>query len=338
MKYTVSPVKCWGPLIIKYKLFPARYWSSFIKYSLASKMMGFTHQIHSLPSQMQGSLIKHSLPSQMLRSPHQIHSLPSEMFGFLHSLPSQMFGFPLQIHSLHCQVLGFPHQIQSSQSNARVPSSNSVSPVKCWGSLIKFSLPSQMLGFLHSLHSQMSGSSHQIHSLSSQMLGSVHQIQSPRSNVGVPSSNPVIKYAVSPSKVLGFTHQMHSPSQMSIINLFPEINSPFHEISASWRKCIFLPSAVKHSVHNGGVVWSCIRVALIWGSAQNLFLTISVIMVVLSIQRSYMTDGNHTFIIPDYFSYQMRISGRYFKASSFLVSLLYPMATAGMVDGCYRAI
>ena len=51
--------------------------------------------------------------------------------------------------------------------------------------------------------------------------------------------------------------------------------------------------------------------------AQNLFLAISVIMVVLSIQRSYNTDGNHTFIIPDCFSYQMRISGRYFKASSF---------------------
>ena len=50
-------------------------------------------------------------------------------------------------------------------------------------------------------------------------------------------------------------------------------------------------------------------------------------MVALSIQRSYITDGDHTFIIPEYFSYQMRISGRYFKASSFLVSLLYPMAT-----------
>ena len=104
-------------------------------------------------------------------------------------------------------------------------------------------------------------------------------------------------------------------------------NSPFHEISARWRKCILLPSAVKHPIQHGGAAWSSIRVALIWGSAQNLFLAISVIIVVLSIQRSYITDGNHTFIIPDYFSYEMRTSGRYFKASSFLVPLLYPMAT-----------
>ena len=48
-------------------------------------------------------------------------------------------------------------------------------------------------------------------------------------------------------------------------------NSPFHKISASWRKCILLPSAVKHSVQNGGDAYSRIRVALIWGSAQNLF-------------------------------------------------------------------
>ena len=116
---------------------------------------------------------------------------------------------------------------------------------------------------------------------------------------------------------------------ISIPKCIFKVNSPFHEISPSWRKWILLPSAVKHSIQHGGVAWSRIRVhvALIWGSAQNLFLAISVIMVVLSIQRSYITDGNHIFIIPDYFSYQMRISGRYFKASSFLVSLLYPMAT-----------
>ena len=109
------------------------------------------------------------------------------------------------------------------------------------------------------------------------------------------------------------------------------VYSPFHEISASWRKCILLPSAVKHSIQHGGIAWSRIRVALIWGSAQNIFLGISVITVVLSIQRSYITDGNHTFIIPDYFSYQMRMSGWYFKASSFLVSLLYPMATGWLM-------
>ena len=68
-------------------------------------------------------------------------------------------------------------------------------------------------------------------------------------------------------------------------------------------------------------------------SVQNPFLAISVIMVVLSIQMSYIIDGNHTFIIPDYFSYHMRISGRYFNASSFLVSLLYPMATECLMGG-----
>ena len=90
-------------------------------------------------------------------------------------------------------------------------------------------------------------------------------------------------------------HSMTSLCVIFILEL--SYNSPFHEISASWRKCILLPSAVKHSVQNGGVVWSGIRVALIWGSAQNLFLATSVIMVVLPIQRSYITDANHAFII-----------------------------------------
>ena len=115
-------------------------------------------------------------------------------------------------------------------------------------------------------------------------------------------------------------------------------NSPFHEISASWRKCILLPSAVKHSIQHGGVAWSRIRVALIWGSAQNLCLAISVIMVVLSIQRSYITDGNHTFIIPDYFSYQMHAKNWPIFQSQFIFGL--PAVSHGywMVNGCYRAI
>ena len=76
--------------------------------------------------------------------------------------------------------------------------------------------------------------------------------------------------------------------------------SPFHEISASWRECSLLLSAVKHSVQDGGGAWSEPRMVMnhIWGSAQNLFLDISVIAAVLSIQKSYTTEGNQTFIIP----------------------------------------
>ena len=81
-------------------------------------------------------------------------------------------------------------------------------------------------------------------------------------------------------------------------------NSPFHEISARWRECSLLLTAVKHSVQNGGVAWSepgmvrGIRVAPVWGSAPNIFLNISVIMVILFIRKCYITEGNQVFIIP----------------------------------------
>ena len=39
-------------------------------------------------------------------------------------------------------------------------------------------------------------------------------------------------------------------------------NSPFHEISASWRECSLLLSAVKHYVQVGGGAWSGPRMVM----------------------------------------------------------------------------
>ena len=43
--------------------------------------------------------------------------------------------------------------------------------------------------------------------------------------------------------------------------------SPFHEISASWRECSLLLSAVKHSVQDGGGAWSEPRMVMHQGGA-----------------------------------------------------------------------
>ena len=108
----------------------------------------------------------------------------------------------------------------------------------------------------------------------------------------------------------GFPLQYVRVHTITTCVIHPSTKSPLAGASAS---CCYAQSNILSN--DGGVAWSGIRVALIWGSAPNLFLAISVIKVVLSIRRSYITEGNYTFLIPLFFSYQMRICGRYFKAS-----------------------
>ena len=122
------------------------------------------------------------------------------------------------------------------------------------------------------------------------------------------SQYDLVTIEIYPTGILSTTSCDNSPLEFGMKATYKysrnHTYSPFHEMSASWRDCSFLLTALKHSVQNGAAAWSqpCMvrdmRVAPVWGSAPTLFLHISLIMVMLLIQKTYITKGIHRFIIP----------------------------------------